>query len=121
ALPVASERQGAGRVSRAPRAHGRKPAMDRRSGRRLRGAGTAGDGDGAGAAPPRPGFWPSAIERPVRRTAAGPGHHHLPGAAASGLRAVLRPLRGVRSVVVVLVPAGVLAPVVPATGGVRLG
>src|SRR6266850_3878491 len=87
---------------------------------RLPRAGTVCDGHGAAPAASRAGERFAAVERSIHGAAAGSRPGGLPRAAAARLRAVLRSLCRVRDVVVARVSSGVLAPVVSASGGVRL-
>src|SRR6185503_18459545 len=117
---VAPERQGAGGLSRPPRAHERKSAMGGGPRSRLPRAGALRDGHRATPAQSRAGQRLAAVERPIHGPAAGTEHRGLPRPAAGRLRALLRSEHRLRDLVVAGVSPGVLAAVVSAPGGVRL-
>src|SRR5712692_106103 len=108
ARALASERQGAGRVPRAARAHGREPELAARPRRGLCGARPIRHADDPAAAAARAGE-----RQPAKhRSAAGlPGwrrHHGAALVSQRGLRALLRSVRGVWRVVVACLPSRVL-------------
>ena len=109
---LASQPQGAARVSGPARAHGREPAMDGGSRRRFPHAGTRGDGDGPGASLPCASF--------RRAAAAGVPASRPAGSDPDRLCPLLQPARGLRALVVAFAPAGGMASLASACPGLRI-
>ena len=106
--------QDARRLSRSARAHGREPAVAARPGEAFLNQEVQ-VMDTVQALRQRAGRGPSLEQRPVRRVPAGRGDRGVP-AQPLCLRELLRPVHGVRAVVVAVLPAGVLAALGAASG-----